>query len=1063
MNTLKSFERPLSLFAAVLLAQGLLLAGCSGDDGAGTDTSPDTSELDGADDIDALAPVDLSVAQDTDTTGSDGLVPWDGQNLGDGELGDPCFSNGDCNSGYCIEGPEGPICTRLCVDSCPDGYACRGVAGGQDVVFICQPNTLTYCGACLDDRHCFGGRCIDDGSGGSYCTTECTDDGQCPSGYGCDRVEGHTSGPLDVCVPESGSCGCTAGNAGSVRPCERKNAFGTCQGVQACEEGGWGSCSAREPTAESCDYQDNDCDGDIDEGFISEDGRYVTQSDCGVCGASCDGAIANAITACDGERLDPPQCVVEACEAGFFQINLFYCGAVPARLCSPCESDANCVVAGGKCTALEGGSFCTVPCEETSDCPGGYACTDVDGSSQCVPAGGTCACDAEAAGLQRACEQTWQDPLNPQAPTVTCVGLETCGDAGWSACELGEEICDYVDNDCNGLVDEGWVDGEGRYTRDEACGVCGNNCLLGTPVANATRLCDSTGAVPQCSFVCDDRTADLNGNPADGCECVVVSDVDVPNGQDLNCDGVDGDVTMTVFVAKNGNDGNPGTIDAPVRTIQAGIDRATAEGLRDVYVATGVYSESITLAAGVIVYGGYSSDFRQRDTILFETALLSAAPTAEKPAAVNGENLTGAPGSTGLVGVSVFGWVHRTPGATSYAIRCVDCTDAVVFRDNRVVAGSGGDGATGAEGAPGASGGAGTAGLAALDIGKNMCSAADHRAGGAPGVQTCGAVNVSGGAGGSSVCPDYNESSGQTACPVTSNQSVAAAQLGASGSGPAAGDGGESGFDRYINALDGPYSECTATAQNCTLCKTPPESPAGSPGERGGPGDAGAAGSGCDGVGGTVTGGLWRGGDGAAGGGGGPGSGGGGGGAAGGVETWGCPAEVGGFHDLGGSGGGGGAGGCGGTGGGGGTAGGGSFAFFFHWTSAPASLPVVEDNAIVRGDGGDGGAGGSGGPGGAGGAGGDGGPSVAGNTTFCTVAGGAGGEGGAGGHGAGGGGGCGGASYGIFVSGAAGSAAWKSGNAFEAAGGSGRGGRGGLSLGLPGAAGADGAEGDANF
>ena len=45
-----------------------------------------------------------------------------------------------CSSGYCIEGPSGSVCTRTCVDACPDGWDCRAVQiAGADIVLLCVP------------------------------------------------------------------------------------------------------------------------------------------------------------------------------------------------------------------------------------------------------------------------------------------------------------------------------------------------------------------------------------------------------------------------------------------------------------------------------------------------------------------------------------------------------------------------------------------------------------------------------------------------------------------------------------------------------------------------------------------------------------------------------------------------------------------------------------------------------------------------------------------------------------------------------------------------------------
>ena len=70
--------------------------------------------------------------------------------------------------------------------------------------------------------------------------------------------------------------------------------------------------------------------------------------------------------------------------------------------------------------------------------------------------------------------------------------------------------------------------------------------------------------------------------------------------EDINCDGIDGDVSRSIFVAKAGDDGATGTPLNPVHSIQHGIDlAAAATPPKDVLVAGGTYNESIVLKSGV--------------------------------------------------------------------------------------------------------------------------------------------------------------------------------------------------------------------------------------------------------------------------------------------------------------------------------------------------------------------------------------------------------------------------------------------------------------------------------
>ncbi len=983
--------------------------------------------------------------------------------------------------------------TPLCVvETCAEGYFRLNE-------FQCILPADALCQPCVDDAACYGGRCIDI-AGANYCTKPCAAAGAlCPSGYVC--VADPQSG-LDVCWPENGSCDCYAETAGARKSCAVTNARGTCYGFQTCTpDSGWGPCDAPSaqdeacdgrdndcngaiddglpatipcvnevpdvgacdgtatclgtagwvctaptPVPEACDYADNDCDGATDEDFKEGD-RYASFEHCGSCTRSCAEGFPNATAYCDGAA-EPPVCKVAECAAGYFRINDFQCIPNVATVCEPCATDDNCLFEGARCVALGEGTFCSQPCEAEADCPAGYTCTFVPEDPvvrQCVPATGSCECDGSNPELQRGCSVT----VEPGAglPSYTCDGTDFCTATGWSGCVMPPEACDGLDNDCDSQTDEGWLNPVTRtYDSDTACGSCDNNCTT-RPWPNGHGICDAvSGPVPACRVACSDGYVDVNDNPTDGCECRFVSADDVPNGQDLDCDGVDGDTQNAIFVAKNGVDSNPGSLAEPMLTIGAALARAQSTGKRDVYVATGVYAESVALRPGVSLYGGFASDFRTRNRILYETVIFGQAPSADRPGALNCIGIQGAEQALTVNGFSVFGHTTHQTGASSYAVYVRDCGDRVTLTQNRVYAGGAGDGARGGDGTGGGDGGSGGQGSDAHDGG--WCSSGTfNTAGGTAGQRVCGATPVHGGKGGDSYCP-------------TASSAPSTAENGVAGSGSGAGSGGAAGWD-----LSHDWYSCE------TSCNVPPGDHAwnGANGSPGNAGQNGAAGTGCTSGLGSVGGGLWLGGGGGQGGNGTNGGGGGGGGAGGGVYVDSSCYGIGG-HDIGGTGGGGGAGGCGATGGGPGSGGGGSFGIFLTYTAASTGVPQIAQNEIYRGDGGYGGSGGNGGSGGIGGLGRPGGldgknvPACA-LACWCAAVGGHGGAGGNGGSGGGGGGGCGGASFGIFAhnTGSVNLAPLRTGNSFGAIGGAGLGGPGGGSLGNDGLAGSAGAQGDTNF
>ena len=65
-----------------------------------------------------------------------------------GELNAHCSQNSECQSGFCIEGPEGFVCTIECLAECPNGWLCRTLAVGSDLQSLCFPAGANLCRAC---------------------------------------------------------------------------------------------------------------------------------------------------------------------------------------------------------------------------------------------------------------------------------------------------------------------------------------------------------------------------------------------------------------------------------------------------------------------------------------------------------------------------------------------------------------------------------------------------------------------------------------------------------------------------------------------------------------------------------------------------------------------------------------------------------------------------------------------------------------------------------------------------------------------------------------------------
>ena len=752
------------------------------------------------------------------------------------------------------------------------------------------------------------------------------------------------------------------------------NGDGACQraGVLICDadsRGGAPVCSVEpgDASTEVCDGIDNDCDGAVDEDPLwSTAGSVCTVGD-GICQRSgvltCNPDDRGGALSCNTDPGDPE---TEVCDG----------------LDNDCDGETDedplwdevgsvCVVGDGVCQRA--GVF---TCD--GDSPGGPSvCSAEPGEAS------TEICD----GLDNDCDGT-ADQTFPTLGDACVAGDGVCRAAGVVVCDgesavmcdavppdpvsATELACDYLDDDCDGTVDEDYLTG-GLYAGVENCGGCGVDCNgLWTPSPEAFHvvpLCDTFLLVSRCDYTCEAGWFDLDLDPSNGCEFEPDS----------------GAIYVTTPDAGGADGPTCGAYDSPCASIQYAIGLADPVVFPRVRVSDGLWTENVTMRSGISLLGGHNSVNWVR---LPETNV----------SAINGLDLAtdnativaaGIVGDTEISGFTITAAPGRTGGGNSVGIHVIDSDENLLITGNRIFAASGGAGAVGVEGTSGSNGTAGSVGASSV-IDDTGCSG--DLSGGAPGAQTCGVSGIDGGIGGDSECPVFE----------TGNDA------GDTGGGLFGGFGGAGGGHLYgTSSFSGSTCSVSAIAADA------------------GDGLSGAAGSDGSGGGGAPLGvGIdsahvraFGGSPGAAGA---HGSGGGGGGAAAGVQV---DSSVQVYYGA--SGGGGGSGGCAGDGGLGGGAGGGSFPVLVVFSTAPggaSSMPVITLNHLTRGQGGAGGSGGNGGAGGEPGAGGAGGTGEDGGTFgFCMFDAGAGAEGGRGGHGGGGGGGGGGLSYDVFV--------WNSGGA----------------------------------
>ncbi len=517
-----------------------------------------------------------------------------GANCPGGE-GCECKDNSDCYSGFCIETANGHRCAQLCDSdaSCPDGYKCTSVENtGGDTVYICVYKFPKLCMPCKEDSDCTasfvpeGAMCVawvpevdangqetgkfvpGYGNEGAFCGTPCENDGDCLAGYACKTIKSTSGAEAKQCVLTSGSCGCTpkASKLQAMGTCYSRNDFGTCTGTQQCgTDGTMGKCSAKEPKAEVCNHEDDNCDGQTDEGIDTQ----TDVNNCGDCGIKCTNDHGNT------------QCIqgkcVPQCDAGFWD-----CDGDPTN---GCETDLSTVDSCGQCTRTEecpegfsckdgtcikkysnghqcnsadecAGGYCTdegVCCDQACDGPcqscSGKSCKPVaqDGMPETADACGGFLCDGNGACLTECnsnadcldnyfCEQTPGDPEFHKCKPDMDLGGD-CSDEGYEACKsnfCADGVC--CENPCDGSCHQCNAQGKCvQVLNAEDPDTCGD-----------TKQCDANGeCVLKNGQTCSSNNDCLSGICKDGFCC------------DTSCDAPCSECTATGCQPVKGRDDVP--------------------------------------------------------------------------------------------------------------------------------------------------------------------------------------------------------------------------------------------------------------------------------------------------------------------------------------------------------------------------------------------------------------------------------------------------------------------------------------------------------------------------
>ncbi len=309
--------------------------------------------------------------------------------------------------------------------------------------------------------------------------------------------------------------------------------------------GAAGADAQCDPAADDiCDHRDNDCDGEID-----EDADYSSVRSCGNCATDCTLLLANvASPTCtppdDADGTEAGSCEFEECAQDFYDIDPdvpgceYYCDDNPQgentldlggeRGCGrdddcdgqidedvdTCDDTENCGRCGHRCVILHG----TARCESSAE--DGESCSEAN--TKCVVG---------------SCEDGYHDANgNPSD------GCEYQCDAS------GPEICNGIDDDCDGLIDNTDPDLEGAEGIGESCqggtlGVCAAEAHAGIQkcIGGQLSCCDAASNDETSANPNVPETGLRNGicDSDEGAQVIRPgSQLELCNGLDDDCDGV---------------------------------------------------------------------------------------------------------------------------------------------------------------------------------------------------------------------------------------------------------------------------------------------------------------------------------------------------------------------------------------------------------------------------------------------------------------------------------------------------------------------------------------------
>lgn len=240
-----------------------------------------------------------------------------------------------------------------------------------------------------------------------------------------------------------------------------------------------------------------------------------------------------------------------------------------------------------------------------------------DGSDNCLLTANADQSNTDGDGQGNACDPDDDNDGTPDE-SDNCPFLaspdqtDSNGDGIGDVCtddDDGDGVLDGLDN-CDTVANATQIDRDGDGLGDACDPDDDNDGVSDSEETNAGA--DSLVTNPLSSDTDGDGIADSLDN------CPVTPNSDQASNGDSDgegdaCDCAPADpqvvTSAAVFVSPTGDDANNGARNSPVKTIAKGIALAQASGRNQVYVVEGDYAETVTMASGVSVFGGFKVSF----------------------------------------------------------------------------------------------------------------------------------------------------------------------------------------------------------------------------------------------------------------------------------------------------------------------------------------------------------------------------------------------------------------------------------------------------------------------